>query len=296
MLTIGSFCIMLFKLFVHFTIYKTKYTIYMSICLFIGCNVLWLILHIMHIETIHIAYRSAQVEDVYCVYLAYLIMIVSGWRKMVKIPRASSLIGMVSKLTSTTSSGFCLFQPEAGLWDVWRRRCQTKIGSPSATRSGLSTWWIAIQIISEWDGKLGSTWRRMGLGSIFFAYSAYFIAHYMQNMQNNLQAWISICRILQDVYSAYLTYIRNPGTLDMSNHFCIFKYIQVYDGIYFIYLYIQVYTSICQKHAVYTCIHINLLSEHFPYRGTVSWCFSINWYKRKAVHDILNSLEWKNPV
>ena len=78
MLTIGSFCIMLFKLFVHFTIYKTKYTIYMSICLFIGCNVLCLILHIMHIETIHIAYRSAQVEDVYCVYFAYLIMIVSG--------------------------------------------------------------------------------------------------------------------------------------------------------------------------------------------------------------------------
>ena len=32
----------------------------------------------MHIETIHIAYRSAQVEDVYCVYFAYLIMIVSG--------------------------------------------------------------------------------------------------------------------------------------------------------------------------------------------------------------------------
>ena len=66
------------------------------------------------------------------------------------------------------------------------------------------------------------------------------------------------------------TVIWNPDTLDKNHHSCIYKYIQVYDCIYFIYLYILLYTSLYQKYIVYTSTYINLLSEHFPYRGTVS--------------------------
>ena len=49
---------------------------------------------------------------------------------------------------------------------------------------------------------------------ICFAYSAYYIAYNMLNMQNNMQAWIPICRILHRVYSAYSTYICTPHFAD----------------------------------------------------------------------------------
>ena len=63
--------------------------------------------------------------------------------------------------------------------------------------------------------------------------------------------------------------IWNPHTLDKICYFCIYVHdIQVYDGIYCIYLYIIVYTCLCKNNIVYISYaqNENGFCNYFPFQ------------------------------
>jgi len=119
---------------------------------------------------LHIVYiwHIFHIQHIYILISILIYWFVAGWRRTVKTPRKYHWLAKASKLTSTTSSGSCPFPASFRLTRCWqRRRFQTNLGAPSATKSRPITWRSELRRTSGRDGKLGlqSMWlaRRLGL-------------------------------------------------------------------------------------------------------------------------------------